>query len=390
MVIIIHKGNALDVMLKYVCSGNINFIIGSGASFPAIKTLGNLEEDITSLVAQHSKEPMGNFKEEIAKKINGFIMDSIIPNKMLMRLIKPSKNNKFRYRLVRVEKRFRLNEMSEGIINYLINIKRALVNYRKFIRIIYELLLMRANDKYPKKINIFTTNYDLFFEAACELLDIPYNEGGNGYIRRTFSTKNFQKKIIRLSDYYSYSYEEPIINILKLHGSVNWSIGKSDIEIKNAVVLRDVDTEHINERGHITNLNVPIILPTKQKFVRTLLEHIYYDMSRFYANELEREQSVLFCFGFSFADEHIRSITKRALGNPSLTLIIFPFSIKDEIDLYHLFKSYNNVKIVRLEKSSDEIDVRFVDKPIDADKRINIDFTAFISLFEELKAKAKN
>lgn len=352
--------------------------------------MGNLEKEITSLVTQHGKGSIENFKEEITKKINDFILDSIIPNKMLMEIIKPEKDNKVRYRLKRTNKEFELIEKSGEMINYLLNINRVLANYQSFIQIIYELLLMRANDKYPKKINVFTTNYDLFFEAACELLDIPYNEGGNGYIRRTFSTKNFQKKIIRLSDYYAYSYEEPIINILKLHGSVNWYIGKSDIEIKNSIVLTSIDTEHINERGHITNIDMPIILPTKQKFVRTLLEHVYYDMSRFYANELEREQSVLFCFGFSFADEHIRSITKRALGNPSLTLIIFPFSIKDEIELYNLFKSYKNVKIIRIEESSDEIDVKFIDKPIAADIRKNIDFITFIALLEELKVKAKN
>lgn len=385
-----YKGEALEVLLKYVCSGNINFIMGSGASFPAIKTLGNLEKEITALVVQNGKGVVNDFKQEIVGKINDFILDSTIPNKLLMGLVKPEKNTKVRYRLVRTNKKLVLSNESVNLINYLINIQRVLEKYEKFNQVIYELLLMRANDKYPKKINVFTTNYDLFFEAACERLYIPYNDGGNGYIRRTFSTKNFQKKIIRLSDYYAYAYEEPIINILKLHGSVNWYIGKTDIEIKNSIVLSEIDVQNINERGHVINIDMPIILPTKQKFVRTLLEHVYYDVSRFYANELEREQSVLFCFGFSFADEHIRSITKRALGNPSLTLVIFPFNEEAEVSLYKLFRNYKNVKIVRFEESANDIEVKFINSPTSVPNRKSIDFSVFIDLFEELRLKAKN
>ena len=210
-----YKGEDLELLLKYVCSGNINFIMGSGASFPAIKTLGNLEKEITSLIIQNDKGVGKNFKREIVGKINDFILDSTVPNKLIMKVIKPEKSkNKVSHQFVRTRK-YKLTNESVKVIKYFINISRVLVNYEKFIRVIYELLLMRASDKYPKKINIFTTNYDLFFEAACEILDFPYNDGGNGYIRRTFSTKNFQKKIIRLSDYYAYSYEEPIINILK-------------------------------------------------------------------------------------------------------------------------------------------------------------------------------
>ena len=56
-----------------------------------------------------------------------------------------------------------------------------------------------------------------------------------------------------------------------------------------------------------------MILPKKDKFKETLLNRVYYDMLRIYANELDKENTLLITNGFSFDDEHILDITKRAL-----------------------------------------------------------------------------
>ena len=66
-----------------------------------------------------------------------------------------------------------------------------------------------------------------------------------------------------------------------------------------------------------------IVNPTKEKFEETLLKQYYYDLLRIYSNELEKENSVLFVLGFSFADEHIRDLTERvASSNPTLKVYI--------------------------------------------------------------------
>lgn len=50
-----------------------------------------------------------------------------------------------------------------------------------------------------------------------------------------------------------------------------------------------------------------------------------------YANALEKENTLLFAAGFSFADEHIASITKRAADvNPTLQIIVFAYNDKEE------------------------------------------------------------
>ena len=68
---------------------------------------------------------------------------------------------------------------------------------------------------------------------------------------------------------------------------------------------------------------IQIVLPTKRKFQSTLIEEQYFNMLRFLSYELEKEQSVLIAFGFSFLDEHITDIVQRSLNNPNLLVFIF-------------------------------------------------------------------
>ena len=70
-----------------------------------------------------------------------------------------------------------------------------------------------------------------------------------------------------------------------------------------------------------------------------------------YANGLEKENSVLFVMGFSFADEHIREVTLRAAdSNPTLTIFAFAYSskakeeIEERLDIEHVKNS--NIKVI--------------------------------------------
>ena len=70
-----------------------------------------------------------------------------------------------------------------------------------------------------------------------------------------------------------------------------------------------------------------------------------------YSNHLERENSVLFVFGFSFADEHIREITKRvAASNPTLLIVIFAYDLKSKISIEKEIAFSANVKVIYDEK----------------------------------------
>ena len=88
-----------------------------------------------------------------------------------------------------------------------------------------------------------------------------------------------------------------------------------------------------------------IVNPTKGKFQQTVLDQKYYDLLRIYANELERENTLLFVMGFSFADEHIRDLTIRvANSNPTLMIYIFARSSNSKNKLEKILDIENNVK----------------------------------------------
>ena len=89
-----------------------------------------------------------------------------------------------------------------------------------------------------------------------------------------------------------------------------------------------------------------MVLPETRKFHTTLMDGTYYELLRIYANELDREGTLLVAFGFSFGDKHILDITKRALRNPTLKLVVFAFEDTDREAFLKMFEDYNNVDII--------------------------------------------
>lgn len=89
-------------------------------------------------------------------------------------------------------------------------------------------------------------------------------------------------------------------------------------------------------------------MPRKEKFKETVLENIYYDLLRTYSNELDKEGTLLIAFGFSFGDEHIELLTKKALRNTTLKLLIFSYNDKSIKSYEDKFKDFSNVEIIYL------------------------------------------
>lgn len=109
--------------------------------------------------------------------------------------------------------------------------------------------------------------------------------------------------------------------------------------------------EKVNRNAEISKVRAiidqfSVILPNKQKFKNTLMNQFYYDLLRIYANELDKENTLLLAEGFSFADEHILEITIRALRNPTLRLVIFCFKEDEVAEYERKFDRHGNVDII--------------------------------------------
>lgn len=72
--------------------------------------------------------------------------------------------------------------------------------------------------------------------------------------------------------------------------------------------------------------NFPVVNPTKEKFSDTVFQQHYYQLLRMLSFELEKQDSVLVVFGFSFADEHILEIVRRSIVNPKLKIYVIAYN----------------------------------------------------------------
>ena len=81
-----------------------------------------------------------------------------------------------------------------------------------------------------------------------------------------------------------------------------------------------------------------MVNPTKEKFRETVFQQNYYQMIRMLSFELEKKNSVLIVFGFSFADEHIREIVKRSIINPSLKVFVICYDASTREKISSMFQ----------------------------------------------------
>lgn len=304
---------------------NVNFLIGSGLSCPFLTTLGNLESLLTDLETNVS---------------------STDPRTKIIRVSLYK-----RYFDEVISKNLQILEPEASALP-------VLEQYRAFLSCMNSILLKRKVTLLSKEINLFTTNIDIFIDKALEDLSLEYNDGFNGRFKPTFSLSNFKTSRFKKSLHYDKTAELPVFNLLKLHGSLSW-------EIRSGSVTFSIDLNHVKEVAKRTLspdhfVTVPddatigtlltaaatkkadattdaflesydklliVVNPTKEKFKHTLMNQTYYELLRLYNNELEKENTVLFVMGFSFADEHIREITLRAANsNPTLLIYVVAYS----------------------------------------------------------------
>lgn len=324
----------LEILRNFIQSSNINFLYGSGISRPYLATLGNIEKWLTKLAEDDSKE---TYKEVIKASLYKAYCDGVI---LKNRFIYPDIDANF------------------------LETKSA---YADFFSICNELMNKRNSQLLNKQINLFTTNIDLLAEKTLEKSGIELNDGFRGTLTPAYSESNFQISLSKSSMQFHKQAEVPMFNLIKVHGAVNWK--EQDETIQSDTMLMYYVQQALDkiDKDYFVNLyktdgtektydevktdadaialflpdkaydkffdaynQIVMINPTKDKFRTSVLDYHFYELMRIYSNALERENSILFVMGFSFADEHIAKITQRAADtNPTLQIVVFAYSDKD-------------------------------------------------------------
>ena len=313
---------------RYVQSGHVNFLVGSGASRPAIELAGGVEAEIDAELA------LGN-ETEADKKALEFIEELEYQNGFL-----PDK-------------------FTDGD-----DTDQTLQNYVSFLTSVDRMLFERKNILLPRQANIFTTNYDEFIESAA--IALPSTLLNDGFNRRVgtgefhFSPEVLFDRVYRSGTVYENQSEVPAINLMKLHGSLSWRRESEDRILYGNNYFDELTAVQKDNPAEVSEALAKraVILPNMRKFESTLLDRVYFDLLRLYSNAMEKENALLFVFGFSFADQHILDITCRALRNPTAKVIIFAYS-EEAADGFELkFNAYRNALVVH------PIEGRVIDFPV--------------------------
>lgn len=258
--------------------------------------------------------------------------------------------------------------------------KANLRNYEIFLTTLLGLLDRRKD--LNRKVNIFTTNYDgcLAHTADSILMkgshDFVVNDGTSGFHRKHLHSKNFSTFQCQTGIFERSNYGVPQINIIHLHGSVYWSKSGEKIEVKYGNDFKSLLTTQtisklkkysvfLGNKGNKTEdipllsfskkqmdtfwdeyNKLPIVNPTKWKFHETVFEEHYYQMLRLLSYELEKPNSILITYGFSFADEHILRLVQRSLSNPQLQTFICCYCDASAKKIREEFKLWKNVTVI--------------------------------------------
>ncbi|MCK9454841.1 SIR2 family protein [Sulfurimonas sp.] len=167
------------------------------------------------------------------------------------------------------------------------------------------------------RVNIFTTNNDLFNERVLDNLNINYNNGFGGGLERFFNPARFGYTFSKKIETSIEKYEalDNMIYLYKLHGSINW-IEKEGNSLFN---IQEINIKHTDKKPSESVLIYPN--PLKQS---KSLTSPYTDIIREFQKKLLLQNSVLFVIGYSFSDDHLNNIIYQALSsNSSISIVIF-------------------------------------------------------------------
>lgn len=207
--------------------------------------------------------------------------------------------------------------------------------HEKFIK----KLLQRPNNL--RRVNLFTLNYDMAFDYALDNLGVHYINGFMGVHNRCFRPEVYDYDIYYPGQSVSGKVHraEKVLKYYKMHGSLSWISTKS-----TPANVYGISEVALNGSVEPSIDNQIVIYPCASKKTFTL-DLPYSELFRQFSQAIIQPQSVLFCIGYSFYDEHVNDIIYQALSIPTFTLIIVNYITNPEIKK---LKDLNDPRIIIL------------------------------------------
>ncbi|KRM51969.1 SIR2 family protein [Ligilactobacillus araffinosus] len=214
----------------------------------------------------------------------------------------------------------------------------------------HDLLIKKLSRLLPSdsRLNIVTTNYDRLFEGAASSLGFWVFDGFSFSNPPIFDADIFDWKLVKEipnSKTQELKYRSNMINLLKIHGSVDWEMDEKGQLIK---ILTNKQRDVISP---------VMIFPSSEKYMQSYQEPYFSLMTKF--QELLRKPNTLFMtIGFSFADNHIFEMILQSIKhNNSLSTLITDYTLDGD----------KNPNWEKLSEKSEMYDIHFLKGALNKD-----------------------
>lgn len=375
---------------------NIILFLGSGASVNDKKygkTMAQLVEEI--------KNDLEEGKRKISQK--GDIDYKNIFSIEELREYDPS-NNRDDFNLESVITQLELERKSkntneanlEKIENTLAYIKYKIfkeVNYREINTndfshgTIMNYLIKKLKDN-GTKLNVVTTNYDAVVEKVASENGYIVFDGFGFDSAHEFDDDifdwNLTKKVTGVNTK-EQIYKDKVINLLKLHGSIDWAdtgttvrkTSAQNMEEKLFSKISQTNKEKEEVDKSIKDDEVVMIFPSSNKYAQSYKEP-YFDLLHRFQDILHIPNTLLITAGFSFSDDHLSQMIFNAIKhNSDFKCLVCDFKINpfvgkgseqsnsNQRELLNLFKKGYQISYLKAAMNGEDTDLGFYFKGID-------------------------
>lgn len=148
---------------------------------------------------------------------------------------------------------------------------------------------------HPRKVDILTTNYDCVLEYALSGANCDFTDGFTGRPLSTLDKRTFEE-------------EGNIVNIIKVHGSLNWFSDSSNR-------LLCLPCKH-----EVSALTPVMILPSYRKYEESSQEPYRTLITK--SDEIIEKAEGFFIVGFGFNDKHITPKVEEKIENGTPIVVI--------------------------------------------------------------------
>jgi len=315
-----------NILKKKLAESNIIYLLGAGTSFcaglPGIFRLTNLvRSQLHNTSRSGFDKIIQSFNDSGLKEPN--IEDILSELYYRLSAVAPEYPNIKQYKKI-------FEEVCQ-FIQHALKVDTSTEYHKEFLQRVVSRREAEPGKKAPP-VQIFTTNYDLLIELACEESHMVVINGFEGIFCRRWNPGCFDYAIGRATSHIKtprFEISALHIRLYKLHGSLSWY---------------EKNREFYEEKPSSGSKRVPLIIyPSRRKYAESIRPPFDWLFRRF--GTAVSKARLLICIGYRFEDEDLNQYVFSSL-NKGLFLLAFS---KEPIDALVSKSTHPRVSLINEE-----------------------------------------